>query len=174
MKKEITEHNNYERFHALKNTLQLTERDWSSSTQEDIDELIAIAEANTGRSSSMAKGVLCFYFDICYENTIAIDMPIKSKSEYAKSSGNVLLEETDNLLSIYPNPTSSSVEIELSNLDINILQIEISDLFGKIIKTEKGSTSRAKVNLSDLNNGIYLFRIYLNNGEVEVRKVVKN
>ena len=171
---EITEHNNYERIHALKNQLQLTEKYWPNLTEEEIDELIAIAEANTGRSSSMAKGVLCFYFDICYENTIAIDMPIKSKSEYAKSSGNVLLEETDNLLSIYPNPTSSSVEIELSNLDINILQIEISDIFGKIIKTEKGSTSHAKVNLSDLNNGIYLFRIYLSNGEVVVRKVVKN
>ena len=40
---------------------------WPAATPAQVVELQRIAEANTGRSSSMAKGVLCFFFDICYE-----------------------------------------------------------------------------------------------------------
>ena len=41
---------------------------WYALTTAQIAQLQAISERNTGRASVMAKGVLCFFFGICYED----------------------------------------------------------------------------------------------------------
>ena len=65
------EMDNYADFRALAASLRPSSNNpavnWPAATPAQIDELQRIAEANTGRSSTMAKGVLCFFFDICYE-----------------------------------------------------------------------------------------------------------
>ena len=65
------EMDNYAAFRALAASLRPSSNNpavnWPAATPAQIDELQRIAEANTGRSSTMAKGVLCFFFDICYE-----------------------------------------------------------------------------------------------------------
>ena len=67
---DYAEHNNYIRFHNFKKRMILSERTWTELQEGEISELQTIAEANTGRSSTMAKGVLCFFYDICYEEEI--------------------------------------------------------------------------------------------------------
>ena len=64
------EMDNYADFRALAASLRPSANNpavnWPAATPAQIDELQRIAEANTGRSSAMARGVLCFFFDICY------------------------------------------------------------------------------------------------------------
>ena len=81
---------NYAEFHALKlalasdndnqdnldnldnlnsqNSSNSPTTNWYSLTPAQIAQLQTIAERNTGRASVMAKGVLCFFFGICYED----------------------------------------------------------------------------------------------------------
>lgn len=53
------EYENYLRFEAVKMG------DWREATGEQLEELRRIAEKKSGRSSVMARGVLCFFFDEC-------------------------------------------------------------------------------------------------------------
>ena len=175
---EMAEHYNYERFHAMKNQLQLAEKRWSNLTEEEIDELIAIAEANTGRSSTMAKGVLCFYFDICYEKEWTLPTTslanFKSKSAQQENGIDNITRNINYTISLYPNPTQSSLTIEISNSEVQLNQVEIMDLLGKVVKKEHFTGSTKTLNIGDLKNGIYMLRIHLNNGEIVNEKVVKN
>ncbi|MDY6348548.1 MAG: hypothetical protein SPL42_09030 [Bacteroidales bacterium] len=41
---------------------------WYVLSDSQIAELQEIAGRNTGRASEMAKGVLCFFYDICYDD----------------------------------------------------------------------------------------------------------
>ena len=84
---EDAEMANYAEFHALKlalrdnagahsgapqlnspNSLNSPTINWYSLTESQIAQLQTIAERNTGRASVMAKGVLCFFHGICYED----------------------------------------------------------------------------------------------------------
>ena len=68
------EMDNYADFRALAASLRPSANNpavnWPAATPAQVAELQRIAEANTGRSSVMAKGVLCFFFDICYGEEI--------------------------------------------------------------------------------------------------------
>jgi len=68
----MTEYENYLRFPNLSKQVQFSERSWDDLTEEEILRLQNIAEANTGRSSTMAKGVLCFFYEIYHEDDIEI------------------------------------------------------------------------------------------------------
>ncbi|MBU2930149.1 T9SS type A sorting domain-containing protein [Winogradskyella psychrotolerans] len=81
--------------------------------------------------------------------------------------GNVLNVETNEIteLSIHPNPASNKVNI-VSNHPID--RIEVYDILGKQVQELKDV---AEVNVSNLEAGIYLFKIQIGN-QVETRKIV--
>lgn len=68
-------------------------------------------------------------------------------------------------LSVYPNPASDNVNI-VSNNPIN--RIEVYDILGKQVKALQNTNH---INVSDLNSGIYLFKIWIKN-KVSIKKIV--
>jgi len=68
-------------------------------------------------------------------------------------------------VSIYPNPTSSNFSIEIPESFVGG-EFSIIDLTGKIVIKERVTQSTIKrVDVSNLNDGIYLIR--MNNGSVQ-------
>ena len=82
------------------------------------------------------------------------------------------ISETINSLRIYPNPVSSGDEINVSfnrNIDADIM---IYDLTGKLVmKNNISSSSTKSLNISTVNNGIYMLQIVAENS-VTSRKFV--
>jgi Secretion system C-terminal sorting domain len=73
---------------------------------------------------------------------------------------------------IYPNPVKNSISISNSE-NINVKSVSISDLNGRVIKTENFSNvSDIKVNVSGLSSGMYLMNINSDQGVV-TKKIVK-
>lgn len=71
----------------------------------------------------------------------------------------------ENILSVYPNPTSNFVNID-TNLDIleNIVFIAF-DINGKKIFSKECNTNKCLIDISDLQNGVYTYQI-LFDGEI--------
>jgi hypothetical protein len=69
---------------------------------------------------------------------------------------------------IYPNPTSNVLNISNTN-NIEIKNISISDLNGRVIKNVNGVTS---INVSDLNEGVYFVSIETTEGK-STKKFIK-
>lgn len=82
-----------------------------------------------------------------------------------------VLEEINSIsineISVYPNPTKTILNIDLDNSKINS-QIQILNLHGETILSQKCSFSRNQFNIEHLVNGLYILKI-----GGEIRKFVK-
>lgn len=80
-----------------------------------------------------------------------------------------VLESLENLISIYPNPTTDSVTIDLPS-SIEVLDLELYDVLGNDMNAVfEGGT----VDMNALSRGVYLMRIVTSDGSL-VKKIIKN
>jgi PKD repeat protein len=89
--------------------------------------------------------------------------------------GNVGLSEinSDNI-SIYPNPTSGELFVDLGNIDNTFNQIQLLDLTGRVISTYSTDKDIKLYTLStgSLSNGIYTVKIIGKEGSIS-KKIIK-
>jgi hypothetical protein len=78
-----------------------------------------------------------------------------------------------NGVNIYPNPTNGIINITLSSELTKNSTLEIYDAIGKLIVTEVLSNELNTLNISNLSNGIYSFRVMNNNTMVKFGKLAK-
>ena len=86
---------------------------------------------------------------------------------YTNPVGIEVAENSTVLLKIYPNPTSNQLTI---NTEIEILEIEIIDLTGKIIMTTNGNSTT--INVTDLTPGSYFIKVITEENTI-TKKFVK-
>ena len=84
-------------------------------------------------------------------------------------NGLSLLEGVE--FTIYPNPSSTEVNIESDG--VNMDYIEIYDLAGKLILEENVNNKSVKVDVNSLSSGVYNLRIYAIGGMINYR-LIKN
>jgi hypothetical protein len=94
-----------------------------------------------------------FVFEVIYEASLGINNIEKSK------------------FSVYPNPTDNLLTIELENTN-GVFQIQLNDLTGKMI-ISKEIENHEQLNVSNLNEGIYLLTILKNGEVIGIERVVK-
>ncbi len=67
---------------------------------------------------------------------------------------------------LYPNPTTGIIQIN-TNLIIDL--VEVYDIYGKLIKTEKNNQ---RIDITELATGIYIARIHSGNN-IGIKKIIK-
>ncbi|PLW99388.1 MAG: hypothetical protein C0593_03290 [Marinilabiliales bacterium] len=72
---------------------------------------------------------------------------------------------SENVIKIYPNPATDMLYIETSR---DIERVEIYDIHGR----EISNTNNLSISTTEFNNGIYILRFIMKNGDVETRKVI--
>jgi hypothetical protein len=73
----------------------------------------------------------------------------------------------------FPNPSFDELTIELPNYETG--QIEVFDIMGRKVKSIKvKSTNQLKLDVKDLNHGLYLLKFKTNTDKVYVSKFVKS
>lgn len=73
---------------------------------------------------------------------------------------------------VYPNPSISDVKIILQQVGNNE-KIEIMDALGKLIISRKLTAMETSINIAELANGVYMYRIVNASGIVKQGKLVK-
>lgn len=76
---------------------------------------------------------------------------------------------------VYPNPTAGEVNLDLSAYTGRAVRLELYDVNGKAVKTEEiEAVGRAafRLNLSGLNNGVYVIRVKTEGPDATKRVVV--
>ena len=76
---------------------------------------------------------------------------------------------------VYPNPATDELNIVLNNSE-NIKTIDIYDLQGRLVKSEKviKNESSQKISVSDLVNGLYFIALEKADGQRTTGKFIKN
>lgn len=83
---------------------------------------------------------------------------------------NLVQQKTEIGVSLFPNPSSGIVNIQLN--DNVATKLEVSDLTGKVVMHKSLQGSSRTINISDLASGVYLFKLQTAIGEV-IKRVVK-
>ncbi len=201
---EDAEMANYAEFHALKlllrgdnndnsdnqdnigndnspNSLNSPTINWYSLTESQIAQLQTIAERNTGRASVMAKGVLCFFHGICYEDEwddagAHAGTPQQGDDTTGTRAKRTAMDtDNDAILSVYPNPTDDILFIELSG-GAGIANMALYDLQGRVVGTRfiaSATGASATVNMRNIPAGVYVLRVTDADGKEYHRKIVR-
>lgn len=74
-------------------------------------------------------------------------------------------------LSVYPNPTKNIIYIN-NNLNAVVNSIEMSDLNGRVVKTQIINAAEGQVSISDLSAGVYMMKVITDQGTA-TKKVIK-
>lgn len=76
-------------------------------------------------------------------------------------------------ISIYPNPTNGVLNISFATELAGSTSVEVYDAIGKLVIKDTLSNDTNTINLSKLEDGMYVFKIINNNKAIKVGKVVK-
>lgn len=90
-------------------------------------------------------------------------------------STNKLDENNSNYssINIYPNPTTSILNIELSNNQKIEGEIEVYNLNGQKVHEIKANNKSTKTDISNLSSGTYILHFHLEDGSSVTKKIIK-
>lgn len=77
-------------------------------------------------------------------------------------------------INVFPNPASQSVIIDFKNPDFKNHSYQLTDVNGKIISENKITEAQSKINLSEINSGIYFIRISNSSSSLKTFKLIKH
>jgi hypothetical protein len=74
---------------------------------------------------------------------------------------------------VYPNPTSGLVNVILTSELSKNSTIEVYDAIGKLVVKQTLTSELNVLNISNLDNGIYAFKVLNNSTLIKIGKIVK-
>jgi len=77
--------------------------------------------------------------------------------------------ETDDSISVYPNPTKNKITVSAKN---NLKSIAIFNIQGRLLQTMTASKMNATIDISNKQNGVYFIKITTEKGTA-VQKIIK-
>ena len=110
---------------------------------------------NTGTTGSLAQGVQQPY-------EIAVVTGIKNETK------------TSMLLVVFPNPTTSFLNLQIADLKTEQLTYQLTDAIGKLIIENKITESSTQINMNAQAEAIYFLNVLENNQTVKTFKIIKN
>ena len=86
------------------------------------------------------------------------------------SSISILELEIDPLISIYPNPTSESINLSSEHA---LEHFNLYNMSGEMILESEINATETVIDLSTLPRGLYFMKIQLKDGRLSTKKVIK-
>ena len=75
---------------------------------------------------------------------------------------------------LYPNPVQDQLNFEFSTLDVENLNISITDMQGRIVSNMELNSANSSVDVSNLSTGLYQVIIMNGNSILDTKKLIKN
>jgi len=77
-------------------------------------------------------------------------------------------------VSVYPNPTTDYLNLEIKEFDLSNVSFKLYDMSGKLLQTEKLKGSQTSIVMSNLVTAIYFLKVFQERNEVKTFKIMKH
>lgn len=77
-------------------------------------------------------------------------------------------------MSVYPNPTTSALSLQIKDIDLNEMKYELFDMNGRLVAKNKIVAENTTMQLNDFQAAMYVINILQNNKVVKSFKIIKN
>ena len=108
---------------------------------------------NTGTNGSIAQGV---------------QQPFEIQTVLGVDNFNINLQ-----MSVYPNPTTNWLQLEVKNMDFTNLYYQLFDLNGRLIENQKITSETSTISMVQLPTAAFLLKVSDNNKEIKTFKIIK-
>ncbi|TCI84885.1 T9SS type A sorting domain-containing protein [Tenacibaculum sp. M341] len=108
-----------------------------------------------------------------FKGNYLLDLYVAPLSE-AKENNESLLTNKKDIVTIYPNPSSSgkfNVSIKNKIMGKNT-QISIFDVSGKVLLTKPLNKNNQQINISNFSKGIYFIKVFEGNKVIETKRLI--
>ncbi len=157
----------------------------SWTTPEDIEEGTALSNTQLNASADVAgvfvynpaEGTVLALGDnqeltVEFTPDDATNYNVVNTSVFINVVTNVKVSEvSENSISIYPNPTSGFVKLDLG--EYSVKEIIISDLKGSIVLRKQNLSRIESLDLSDAIRGVYVVSLVTEQNEIIIRRLIK-
>lgn len=109
------------------------------------------------------------FFDAADPNTALATIHVRFTHNVSTSCTASLTELSNVNFDLYPNPVNEQLNIEV---DLNNAEVKIVDMLGKTVFTQNNVNTTTKVDVSNLNNGIYFVSILKEGTVLKTEKLI--
>lgn len=110
--------------------------------------------------------------DLCAWNKIQFLSPyVINAGDFTITSVETPTIQEHSGINIYPNPVSGKLNLVMNE---SAVRIELLDLAGKIMKSQKATSNNEIVDLSAIERGVYILKVVTRNGCSYSSKVIRN
>ncbi len=158
-------------FFSFKGIAQNTEK----NSNDLMDTIIAYGNDTTGSSGSVTYSIGQVYYTSIEESEYNVVQGIQHQETYnSLDTQDVIEPKTE--ISIYPNPTTDFVNINMEGYELEngLRSYQLYDFQGRLLKQNTINQNETQVNLSDLSSSIYLLQVYVDNKALKTFKIIKN
>ncbi|CAG0998020.1 Thermophilic serine proteinase [Flavobacteriales bacterium] len=137
-------------------------------------------ESYNNSSATLSAYIYFVWWDVLQQNFYLKWLP-KTPGDAAKWAYSLHLshvpqgeedKESDNRISVFPNPANTVLNIQLNGTTSGSKQIELSSLEGKILLTAFTKENTSVLDIADLAKGLYVLKVKTED-DTFVRKIIK-
>ena len=135
--------------------------------------IVATGGDATGTGGSISYSVGQVFYTTATGSNGSVAQGVQQPFEISIETG---VEKTGiNLTaSVYPNPTTNYLTLEVKDFELSTLHFQLYDLQGKLIQSKKITEAKTKIVMSNLLPAIYFVKVIQAKKEVKTFKIIKN
>ena len=77
------------------------------------------------------------------------------------------------VLTVFPNPTSNFITLKVEDYTFQTLNLQMTDINGKIVYTQKTSINETKIDIGNFPSALYFLKVSDENAELKTFKILK-
>lgn len=125
----------------------------------------------TGGSASYSVGQLVYTTATGTTGSVAQGVQQPFEINVVSSIGDIF---DISLFSAYPNPASKHLVLKIENTELSSLTYQLINTAGFVLKSAIISAQTTTINLAALSTSTYFLRIFSDDKEIKVFKIIKN
>jgi hypothetical protein len=173
---QYAEYTNFADYINFRESIAINGKNIMQLEGSELEQLQQIADLYLGKASVMAQNILCFGYQICYDNSNPLEYT-HLKFSKPKISASQILNEAYNKVDVIPNPATVyasfiwNIPLLKSTAEIRIFDANAKIITQKTINTKQGQwvwDTRA------IKNGVYYYEVLSENQQLSKGKIIIN
>lgn len=133
--------------------------------------IVVLGNDVIGNNGSVSYSIGQITYNIYKKDNASISEGIQQPYEISEIT--IINEIQKNTISIYPNPTTDELILNLYDFDLNNIAYYLYDLNGKLLLNNKIINYETKISMIAFIPAIYILKIVQNNHELKIFKIIK-
>ena len=127
--------------------------------------------SGSGGSASYSVGQVVYTTNTGTNGTVA--QGVQQSFEISVVTGIEDAKSINLTVSVYPNPTTDYLTLDVKDFDLSNLSFQLYDINGRLLQSQKITGNRTSIRMSNLLAAIYFVKVIQGNRDVKTFKIIK-